>query len=348
MVSSQHALNVIIRKDKTANDLMQYLHAACFSPTKKTFLNAIKRNFLITWPGLTVNAVNKHLLPTIATAKGHLNQQASGLQSTKSSFHNSEITSNEIDTTHILPAPSPTIKTDDVVYTLTSTSNKAYMDLTGRFPYCSSRGNQYVLIAYHYDSNAILGLPLKNRQAQTITNAYKTLQKKFDKAGATTNTWILDNEVSQELKNAMEKNSVTYQLVPPYSHRANAAERAIQTFKNHFKAGLASLDPAFPIAEWDRLLDQAFLTLNLLRPARVNPSLSAYTYLFGLFDFNATPLAPPGTRVIVHSKPEKRASWDPNGKEGWYVGPSPQHYRCMKCFMSKTRSEINSDTIVFF
>ena len=62
----------------------------------------------------------------------------------------------------------------------------------------------------------------------------------------------------------MLRNKTTFQLVPPHTHRANAAERAIQTFKNHFKAGIASLDPDFPITEWDRLLEQAFLTLNLL------------------------------------------------------------------------------------
>ena len=114
----------------------------------------------------------------------------------------------------------------------------------------------------------------------------------------------------------MGKNKIKFQLVPPHSHRANAAERAIQTFENHFKAGIASLDPDFPISEWDRLLDQAFLTLNLLRSARFQPKLSAHAYLFGQFDFNSTPLAPPGTKVLVHSKPDNRASWDPNGKEG--------------------------------
>ena len=56
------------------------------------------------------------------------------------------------------------------------------------------------------------------------------------------------------------KNPVQYQLVPPHTHRANAAEGAIQTFKNHFKSGLASLHPDFPVAEWDRLLDQAFIS----------------------------------------------------------------------------------------
>ena len=45
------------------------------------------------------------------------------------------------------------------------------MDLTGRFPYKSSQRNEYILIAYQFDSNAILEVPLKNRQAKTITTA---------------------------------------------------------------------------------------------------------------------------------------------------------------------------------
>ena len=52
----------------------------------------------------------------------------------------------------------------------------------------------------------------------------------------------------------MCKIQITYQMVPPHNHRANLAERAIQTFKNHFKAGLSIVHPEFPIAEWDRLL----------------------------------------------------------------------------------------------
>ena len=79
----------------------------------------------------------------------------------------------------------------------------------------------------------------------------------------------------------MEKENITYQLVPPQIHRPNLAERAIQTFKNHLKAGLATVDPDFPLAEWDRLIPQANITLNLLRSARVNPKLSAYAYIFG-------------------------------------------------------------------
>ena len=65
---------------------------------------------------------------------------------------------------------------------------------------------------------------------------------------------MLDNECSNELRAAFFKHNVGFQLDKPHLHRANAAERAIRTFKEHFKAGLASLDPDFPVQEWDRLI----------------------------------------------------------------------------------------------
>ena len=107
--------------------------------------------------------------------------------------------------------------------------------------------------------------------------------------------YILDNEISKDFKEALKKYNITFQLTPPHIHQRNAAERAICTFKNHFLAGLASCDPKFPAREWDRLLDQTTLTLNLLRNSRVNPALSAYAYSHGIFNFNATSLAPRGT-----------------------------------------------------
>jgi hypothetical protein len=70
-----------------------------------------------------------------------------------------------------------------------------------------------------------------------------------------------------------------------------------------------------------------------LHSSRVNPNLSAYAYLNGNFDFNKTPLAPPGTKLVVHLKPDQQASWAYHGKEGWYVGPAMEHYRCVKCYI---------------
>ena len=47
-------------------------------------------------------------------------------------------------------------------------------------------------------------------------------------------------------------------------------------------------------------------------------------------------------------KPNHRASWSPNGEEGWTVGPSLQHYRCINCYFPKTRSQRDCDTVTFF
>ena len=173
------------------------------------------------------------------------------------------------------------------------------------------------------------------------------IYNKLSSRGCAPQSFILDNETSGELLNAFQNNKVQYQLVPPDNHRRNAAERAIRTWKKHFIAGLCSTDPSFPMAEWDRLVKQGEITLNLLRNSRVNPRLSAWAYLFGQFDFNATPMAPPGTKVIIHSKPNTRASWDPRGMVGFYTGPALQHYRCCTCFVLKTRAERVTDTLTF-
>ena len=70
------AVNAILQYDKSKSELAEYFHACCGSPTKSTFLQAIKQqgNFA-TWPGLTHDLISKHLSPSIATSKGHLTQE---------------------------------------------------------------------------------------------------------------------------------------------------------------------------------------------------------------------------------------------------------------------------------
>lgn len=69
------------------------------------------------------------------------------------------------------------------------------------------------------------------------------------------------------------------------------------------KSGLASVDPDFSAAQWDRLIPQAEMTLNMLRRSRINCKILEYTYQFGNFDWNKNPLAPLGTRVVAHDPP---------------------------------------------
>jgi hypothetical protein len=108
----------------------------------------------------------------------------------------------------------------------------------------------------------------------------------------------------------MESNDIDVQLSPPYVHRRNAAERAIRTFKNQVIAGICSTDPELPMNLWDCLLPQAIQTSNFLPTSCLHPHLSAYTHLHRLFDFNRTPLAPPGIKVLIHEKPQV----------AWYTG----------------------------
>ena len=83
---------------------------------------------------------------------------------------------------------------------------------------------------------------------------------------------ILDNEASEEYKRSIKnKWNAKYQLVTPHTHRSNAAERAIRTFKSHFLSILAGVAPDLPRNLWDLLLTQAELTLKLLRRATLYP-----------------------------------------------------------------------------
>ena len=137
--TKNHSINYIIQADKTKTELAKYLHACCFSPCISTFSKAINNGNFISWPG--INSINfKKILPTtIATEKGHLDQERSNLQSTKLT------TSEETDKDFFPPKDR---KTNECIFKLINTkklNNKSYMDLCGRFPYTSSRGSKYIL-----------------------------------------------------------------------------------------------------------------------------------------------------------------------------------------------------------
>ena len=145
----------------------------------------------------------------------------------------------------------------------------------------------------------------------------------------------------------MEEENETFQLVPPQLRRKNSSERAIKTSHNHFIAGMVSTPKYSPLHFWCRLFPQAIVTLNLLRPSRINPTLSAHAQLHGLFDFNATPFAAPITKVIFHPKPTIIKSWAPRGQDGWYIDQANDHYRCYNIYIPETRSVIQPDTVEF-
>ena len=107
---------------------------------------------------------------------------------------------------------TPNIGCNQVAYSIISKGEccTAYTDLTRRFPQKSSQGNQYLLIGYHYDTNCILALPLKDRTATSITKMWSKLHNIFKQAGQNPSTYVLDNEISVEFTQTLQQNNTTY------------------------------------------------------------------------------------------------------------------------------------------
>ena len=114
----------------------------------------------------------------------------------------------------------------------------------------------------------------------------------------------------------MKKETTSYQLVSLQIHRRNTAEKAISTFKNHFIAGLASINPKIRTHLWFRLLPQVILTLKLLHQSRISLNLSTYAQLHRQYDYNTHPVAPLAIQVLIHEKINIRRTWTPHEVEG--------------------------------
>jgi hypothetical protein len=129
--------------------LVHYLHKALFSPTKSALLQAVKDRHLITWPGLTEDAINKHFKLTLATAMGHMNQRRQNIRSTsKAPIEKHQSPDTDLDTkTHL-------------VYAVVVDQGQHYTDLTGKFPVRSRKGNSYVMVCYIYDCNYVNVIPI--------------------------------------------------------------------------------------------------------------------------------------------------------------------------------------------
>ena len=330
-----------------SNDVVAFHHAALGSPTFSTLQKALDNGYLSGFPGLSSQSLRRYPPFSAATIKGHQDLARKNVKSTKPK---SESPPKPVDDTlsDFFPSsPSPSQRAHACYIALHEVTGQIYTDQTGRFPIPSSRGNNYLMILYDYDSNAILAEPMTNRTSKEILAAYKRLVKKLADAGHHPKLQRIDNECDSALKDYMRSQGIDFQLVPPDDHRRNAAERAIRTWKNHFIAILCGCDEHFPLHLWCRFLPQAELTLNLLRGSRINPKLSAYAQLFGAYDYNRTPIAPLGTFVQVHEPATKRSSWSPHSSDGWYIGPALDSYRCVRVYMSESQADRIVSTVTW-
>eukprot|EP00804_Cyclotella_cryptica_P022720 CCRYP_012520-RA/>CCRYP_012520-RA protein AED:0.32 eAED:0.32 QI:0/-1/0/1/-1/1/1/0/364 len=244
-----------------------------------------------------------------------------GIRSTKST------------STHPLPTPHPTPSHE--LHVVNEPVSKLYTDDMGRFPTRSCSGNQYNMLAYHCDSNAILVEPFQSCHDRNRIAAHGRIMTHLRNQGHLVEHQILDNEASKDYRHAITQEwKATYQLVPPNAHRANATERAIRTFKAHFLSILAGINPTFPNYLRDKLLPQTELTLNLLCQSTLAPAISAWETFNG--PLNAQPPLVPS--VALSSSTIKPPP-------GFSIGPALHHHCCFQVVDSATNCVVISDTV---
>ena len=99
---------------------------------------------------------------------------------------------------------------------------------------------------------------------------------------------------------------------------------------------------------WDQLLEQAELTLNLMRKSKADPIKLSQEYLHGsTFNYDTTPIGPLGIPVIIHNKPIRRKSWDYIRRNSFSAGVSLNHYYCQQAIDAKMKAVLITDTIEF-
>ncbi len=161
---------------------IHFAHQSLCSPRISTLLKAIRHGYLKGCPNLTKNGVTKYLNPSPASSKGHMKRPCHGIRSTGGGTAPTN--------PNIIPAAhAPSLQGFDMSHASNQSnlqptnvieSNKEtaanvfcfaafadnhtgvlYSNLTGMFPFMSLEGNVCFLVVYHYETNAILALPIK-------------------------------------------------------------------------------------------------------------------------------------------------------------------------------------------
>jgi hypothetical protein len=238
-------------------------------------------------------------------------------------------------------------KMDDIFVKIYKLAEEIHTDQTGASPVTSQWGYRYIMVGIYIDANYISCKLMKNRTEGKMIAAYQKMVDRMKIAGLGLKHHWLHNKCLENFKKCIKKNHMTWELVPPDCHWRNIAERAIQTFKNHFVAILSRVDDRFPLSLWCHLVRPAELTVNLLQQSNVVPKILAYVHVHGQHNYMKRPFAPLGCVVMAHLKPKNRQSWDVHGDIGFNIGTAMEHHRCFHIYIVKTRATRISDSVFF-
>ncbi|KAL7475044.1 hypothetical protein ACHAW6_000973 [Cyclotella cf. meneghiniana] len=156
----------------------------------------------------------------------------------------------------------------------------------------------------------------------------------------------LDTKSSHNVETFKTENNTSFQYTPPEIPQTNIAKRANRTWKNHFVAKRAGAAKSYHLSYWCKDLEQTEITLNMMGPCTQHPNLSVDKALDGMFSFDATPMAPLGTKFMLHVKPTCRHTWVYHSIKDWYFAPALNRYHCIKV-VTDTGAVHLDDTFTF-
>jgi hypothetical protein len=162
------------------------MHQLFFNVSIPTLLKAINNNQLINIPFMKSNLIKKYLAKSPATGKGRMKRPRAGICSTHQQTQqptapqpsvpeSGTIHPNAIQTTaHLSPTNDHEHVNNVFCYAALADKQKGtlYTDATGALPARSLNGNQYYLVAYDYDTNYILPIPINSQSDNTIIDAF--------------------------------------------------------------------------------------------------------------------------------------------------------------------------------
>jgi hypothetical protein len=246
--------------------------------------------------------VRKHMPNALATAKGHLDRKPSSNPHANSdavSALRRHHTRSQHDQQRLVGQHAkPTVPFSP---TAASKSSTLHLDYTCALPEVCTSGTRYFQIACW--GGYINLQPLVSLRAEHTTQALRATVEFFSKHDVQIDKVRMDNQQSQPSSH------------PTSRIRANRAERAIRTAKNHIIASRAGFHPDCPHMYLDKCLGQMELTLNVVRPYDYDPTKSAFEGVMGYkYNFKHHPIAPVGSKVLTWDCPEHRGrSWHPSG-----------------------------------
>jgi hypothetical protein len=152
---------------------------------------AMRRGYLPPFVGLSTVTLKKYPPTLEATTMGHMDNRRKNIQLTKSKANLAQ------EQDHFPKQPTDNQQTNMCFLAAAEPQHIVYSDQTGRLPQPSSSGNNYLLIAYDYDSNVILMCPIKNRTAEALTAAIQDVHNTLAKGGCQPKFHRMDNECPQ-------------------------------------------------------------------------------------------------------------------------------------------------------